>query len=195
MKKIACGCGILLLLIIIGAFLAWRFLGPPRPIASSVATTPEARARQKAAVQQLREQVETIHRQARQGAHAPFELRISETQLNALLAQGVEKGGKFDVQNLAARLEPDLLTLQGTANYHGTPVTLTLTGNLALVNSRIQFKAKSLWLGGFPAPDKWRDQASEFVSRQINSAITKDAGRLDEVKIQSGELVVRGVTR
>jgi hypothetical protein len=195
MKKNACGCGILLILIIIGGFLAWRLWGPPPPIASSVATTPEGRARQKAVARQLRDQVETIHSQARQGAHAPFELRISEEQLNALLAQGVEKGGKFDVQNLAARLEPDLLTLQGTANYHGAPVTLTITGNLALVNSRIQFEAKSLWLGGFPAPEKWRDQASEFVSRQINNAIAKDAGRLDEVKIQSGELIVRGVTR
>lgn len=194
-KKMGCGCGLLLLLILGGAFMFWKWSAPPRLLDSSIAKTPAQRARQQAEARQLRDQVETIHNQARQSARAPFKLHISQAQLNALLAQGVEKGSKFDVQNLAVQLQPDLLTLQGTADYHGALVTLTMTGDLTLKDSQIEFQAKSLWLGGFPAPGKWRDRASTFISRQINDVVGKDAARLDGVKIDSGEMTVWGVTR
>jgi hypothetical protein len=195
-KKLACGCGILIvLLLLIVAFIFWRLSMPPRQIASSVPTSPEQRAQQQAAVQQLRNQIETIHDQARQKNHTPFTLRITETQLNGLLAKGVEKGSNFDVQNLAVQLEPGLLTLQGTANYHGAPVSLTLTGDLTLADSNIQFNAKSLWLGPFSAPSKWRKKASAFVTKQINKAVSKDASHLNTVEIKSGEVVITGVTQ
>lgn len=168
---------------------------PPQQLTSSIPTSPEQRTQQKAAVQQLRDQIETIHNQARKNEHMPFTLRITETQLNGLLAKGVEKGSDFDVQNLAVKLDPNLLTLQGTANYHGAPVSLTLTGDLTLVDSKIQFNAKSLWLGPFSAPGKWRNKAAKFVTKQINQVVSKDTSRLDTLKIESGEVVITGVTQ
>lgn len=196
-KKLACGCGILLALVLsVTAFIFWRLSMPPQQIASSVPTSPEQRAEQKAAVQQLRNQIDTIHDQARKKERAPFTLRITETQLNGLLAKGVEKGSDFDVKNLAVKLEPSLLTLQGTANYHGAPVSLTLTGDLTLDDSNdIQFNAKSLWLGPFSAPDEWRQNAAKFVTKQINKVVSKDASHLDTVEIKAGEIVVTGVTQ
>jgi hypothetical protein len=195
-KKLACGCGFLIaLLILCAAFIFWRLSIPPKQLASSIPTSPEQRAQQQAAVQQLRDQIDTIHNEARKKNHTPFTLRITETQLNGLLAKGVEKGSKFDVQNLAVQLQPNLMTLQGTANYHGAPVSLTLTGNLILQDSQIQFDAKTLWLGPFPAPSEWRKKASAFVTKQINKAVSKDASRLDTVEIKSGEVVITGVTQ
>jgi len=195
-KKLAYGCAILFaLLFIVAAFMLWRLSMPPQQIASSVATSPEQRAQQQAAVQQLRNQIEAIHDQARKNERTPFTLRITETQLNGLLAKGVEKGSDFDVQNLAAKLDPNLLTLQGTANYHGAPVSLTLTGDLTLEDSKIQFNAKSLWLGPFSAPSKWRKKAAKFVTKQLNQVVSKDTSRLDSVEIQSGEIIVTGVTQ
>lgn len=195
-KKLAYGCAILFaLLFIVAAFMLWRLSMPPQQIASSVATSPEQRAQQQAAVKQLRNQIEAIHDQARKNERTPFTLRITETQLNGLLAKGVEKGSDFDVQNLAAKLDPNLLTLQGTANYHGAPVSLTLTGDLTLEDSKIQFNAKSLWLGPFSAPSKWRKKAAKFVTKQLNQVVSKDTSRLDSVEIQSGEIIVTGVTQ
>jgi len=195
-KKIIYGCGfLLLLLLLIAAFIFWRLSMPPQQIASSVPTSPQQRAQQKAAVQQLRNQIETIHDKARKKERTPFTLRITETQLNGLLAKGVEKGSDFDVQNLAVKLDQNLLTLQGTANYHGAPVSLTLTGDLTLEDSKIQFNANSLWLGPFSAPSKWRKKAAKFVTKQINQIVSKDASRLDSVEIQSGEIIVTGVTQ
>lgn len=197
MKKLACGCGILVaLLFLVVAFIFWRLSMPPQQIASSVPTSPEQRAEQKVAVQQLRDDIETIHDQARKKERAPFTLHITETQLNGLLAKGVEKGSDFDVQNLAVKLDSNLLTLQGTANYHGAPVSLTLTGDLTLDDSNnIQFNAKSLWLGPFSAPDEWRNKAATFVTKQINQVVSKDASRLDTVEIKAGEIVIVGVTQ
>jgi hypothetical protein len=195
-KKLACGCGFLVaLLFLVAGFIFWRLSMPPQQIASSVPTSPEQRAQQQAAVQQLRSQIETIHQQARKNERAPFTLHITETQLNGLLAKGVEKGSDFDVQNLAVKLDPNLLTLQGTANYHGAPVSLTLTGDLTLEDSKIQFNANSLWLGPFSAPSKWRKKAAKFVTKQINQVVSKDASHLDTVEIKSGEIVVTGVTQ
>lgn len=196
MKKIGCACGILVLLVIIaGGVMMWRLSIPPQRLASSVPATSEQRAQQETVVRQLHDQMAAIHDQAQQKQHAPFTLHITETQLNGILAKGVEKGGKYNVQNLAAQLQPGILTLQGTANYHGAPVTLTLTGNVELKNSQIQFNAKSLWLGPFQAPSKWKNEVSEFVSKQLNKAVSKDASRLDTIEIKSGELIITGVTR
>lgn len=195
-KKLAFGCGFLLVfLLLCAAFIIWRLSIPPQQLPSSSATTPQQRAEQKAAVKQLTDQVETIHDEARKNAHTPFTLRITETQLNALLAQGVEKGSKYEIKNLAVQLQPNVLTLQGTADYHGALVSLTLIGGLTLQDSQIQFKANSLWLGPFPAPSKWRKKTSAFVSKQLNKVVSKDASRLDTVEIKSGELLVTGVTQ
>jgi hypothetical protein len=195
-KKLAWGCGFFLVLFLIcAAFILWRLSIPPKQLASSTPASPHQRAEQQAAVKQLRDQMETIHNEARKNAHAPFELRITETQLNGLLARGVEKGSKYEIKNLAVQLQPDSLTLQGTVNYHGAPVSLTLMGDVSAHNSQIQFNAKSLWLGPFEAPSKWRDKTSAFVSKQINKAVSKDAGRLDTAEIKSGEIVITGVTR
>jgi len=195
-KKLACGCGFFIVLILICAtFILWRLSIPPKQLPSSAPTSPHQLAEQQAAVKQFRDQVETIHNKARKNARAPFELRINETQLNALLAKGVEKGSKYEIKNLAVQLQPDSLTLQGTVNYHGAPVSLTLTGDVSVHNSQIQFNAKSLWLGPFEAPSKWRDKTSAFVSKQINKAVSKDASRLDTIEIKSGEIIITGVTR
>ncbi|MEO6909200.1 MAG: hypothetical protein ABI210_15045 [Abditibacteriaceae bacterium] len=195
-KKITCGCGFLIALFIVcAAFILWRLSIPPKKLDSSVPTSPQQRAEQKADVKNLRDQVETIHEDARKNTHAPFTLHITETQLNALLAQGVEKGSKYEIKNLAVQLQPNSLTLQGTADYHGALVSLTLIGNLSLQDSQIQFNAKSLWLGPFPAPSKWRKKTSAFVSTQLNKAVAKDASRLDTLEIKSGELVITGVTQ
>lgn len=195
-KKLAYGCGFLIVLLALcAAFILWRLSIPPRQLPSSSSASPHQRAQQQAAIKRLREQVETIHNEARNNSQAPFELHITETQLNALLAKGVEKGSKYEIKNLAAQLQPDSLTLQGTANYHGALVSLTLTGNLSLQNSQIQFNAKSLWLGPFPAPSKWRKKTSAFVSKQINKVVSKDASRLDRLEIKSGEIIIKGVTQ
>ena len=195
-KKIAYGCAILVALVfVIAAFTLWRLSIPPQQLASTTATSPAQRAKQEAAVQQLRDQIEEIHQAAKTQSRTPFTLQITETQLNGLLAKGVEKGSKFDVENLAVLLQPNLLTLQGTAKYHGAPVSLTLTGDFALENSQIQFNANSLWLGPFSAPSKWRTKASSFMTEQINKVVSKDTSRLDSVEIKSGEIVIMGVTQ
>lgn len=195
-KKLAYGCGFLILLLILcTAFIFWRLSIPPKQLPSSSPTSPQQRAEQQAAVKKLQDQVEAIHNDASNKSHAPFTLRITETQLNALLAQGVEKGSKYEIKNLAVQLQPNLLTLQGTADYHGMLVSLTLIGSLALQDSQIQFNAKSLWLGPFPAPSKWRDKTSAFVSKQINRVVSKDASHLNTLEIKSGELIITGVTQ
>lgn len=195
-KKLAYGCGALVILaLIVGGFLMWRLSVPPKQLESSLPATPEERAQQEMAVKKLKRQADAIHKRAKQGAKAPFAMRISEDQLNAMLAQGIEKSEKFDVENLAAKLEPNLMTLQGTAKYHGAPVTLTITGNLAQNGSEVVFNVESMWLGKFSAPDKWKERASAVVSKQLNRAIARDIGELNSVEINAGEILVRGVTK
>lgn len=193
MKRI--GSISLLIVLALGGWATYRVLYPPR--VGGVAFSqlaPQAQKQRRVEAQKLVEDVEQVARSARHNEKKRFTLVASEDQLNTLLQDRL-KTEKFPIRDLRAGLSPDLLTLQGTANYQGFDVPATLTGTLSARAGALIFNVTSLQLSGLPAPGALKEKAERAIGDGLQRAFQGNArARLESVRIESGKLTVTGTT-
>lgn len=178
----------------LGAFLFWRARTPPQvtqTVKFSQAPPAEQEKRRDDA-QRLIEDVGEVLQSAKRKEHKKFRVVATEEQLNTLLQDRLDTS-RFPIRDLSLGLQPDNVAVQGTTDYQGLEVTATMDGAVVVENNRLQYKVKSLRLGGFPAPAKLQNKVEEKISQLLNRAGPLP-GQIESVKIEAGRMIVEGVT-
>lgn len=142
---------------------------------------------------QLEEQVKNIGRKAKANEKAPFELVITEEDLNTLLQDRVDTK-KFPIQEPRAGFTPGQLTLQGTANYKGISAPASLSGSLSVQNGIAVFKADSLTVQGFPV-GSLKNKAEREINKVLAQGLTQTEVKLESITIEQGQMTLRGQTQ
>ena len=185
---------VILLLLIVGGYFAYRaFFG--LYVAPRLADlSPAEQAARRADADNLIHQVDDIARAARQRKRAHFVVTATQDQLNTLM-QDKLKITKLPVRDLSAQLQPDALILSGRAKYHGVEVPVVLNGNLRVKDGGLQLQIQSLAMGGFGAPDGWKEKAQRAGSGAIQNALSGgEKVRFESVEIGDKKLTVSGQT-
>jgi hypothetical protein len=189
------GCLAALVMLGFGGWGAYRALNPPRVGGVAFNQLPPATQKERRVeAQQLIKQVEEVAKAAKKDERQPFTLTASEDQLNTLLQDRL-RTEKFPIHDLRVGLSPDLVTVQGSANYQGFDVPATLSGRLSAQNGALVFQVDSLQLRGFPAPGSLKEKAEKSIGDGLRQAFARDSKALiDEVIIEDKRLTVRGQT-
>ena len=154
---------------------------------------PEEQKVRRQEARQLEDQVSNIARAARAGEKKPFVLEVTDEQLNTLLQDRVDLS-KFPIRDLRVGFEPGRVVAQGEVKYSGVSATATLVGNVTLENGQLIYITDSLQVMGVPAPAEWKEKLDKEVTKQLNVALKKAPGRVDEVRLESGKMIVSGQT-
>ncbi len=177
-----------------GGLWAWSHLRGPHLSSVPFAKLPaQEQARRRGDAQQLEGQVSSIEQASRAHEKKPFALEISDEQLNTLLQDRLDLS-KFPIRNLRVGFEPGRVVAQGEVNYKGFPATGTLEGRVRLQSGRLIYQTDSLQVMGVPLPGNWKGQLDKQVSAQLNSALKRAPGRIEDVQIEQNKLVVSGHT-
>lgn len=177
-----------------GGFLAYRaFSGPP--IAPRLKDLPPAQqAERRADAQKLVGQVDEVARSVRKGEHSEFTIVATQNQLNTLLQDKI-KIKKSPISDLSATLQPNQLTLSGRAKYNGITVPVVINGDLTARSGGLVLNIKSLTLGGFSAPNEWKQKTQKAASDAIEKALSNGQKlRFEAVQVESEKLTVKGRT-
>ena len=190
------GClGVLLLLIIGGGFLFWRFATPPKVGENFKTLSPEEKQARREDAKKLEDEAADVVRRVRRGDTSPFRLVASEQQLNTLL-QDKLRTEKFAIRDLRVGLKTKELSLQGTVPYNGVEATMTLTGDVVAENGKIVFKADELLIGGLvKAPDKWKNKIEKQVTKQLGKLLDNADVNVTNAAVENGSLVIEGAKR
>jgi hypothetical protein len=151
-------------------------------------------ARRRADAESLENQVRDIARSARAGESKAFSIEITQEQVNTLLQDRVDLS-KFPVRNLRVGFEPGRVVAQGDVDYKGISAGATLAGTVTLQNGQLVYVTETLLVQGIPAPGDWKGKIDGPISEQLNRALANAPGTLEEVRIESGKMIVSGRTR
>jgi hypothetical protein len=190
------GClGVLLILILGGAFLVWRFVTPPQVGEDFKTLSPAQQQARREDAKKLEEEAAEVVRRVKSGDTTPFRLAASEEQLNTLL-QDKLRTEKFVIRDLRVGLKTNELSLQGTVPYKGFDATMTLTGDVVAENGDIVFKANELLIGGLAkAPDKWKKKIEKQVTKQLGKLLDSADVKVTNASVENGSLIIEGAKR
>jgi uncharacterized protein YpmS len=175
----------LLILTLVSILLILR-----KPSVVPVETSPQA-------AKSFDEKLAQLARAHQQGA--PQEIRITETELNSKLQQGVQEasGGAAGATGLnaaAIHLESDELVGTFTVSVAGKDVYVTLGGKLAVQNKVLQFTPTQMKMGSLPVPIS---VVESTLRKKFNSPEMRDRMKLPDfvkdIRIENGELVLQSM--
>lgn len=137
-------------------------------------------------------QVEQAHQQG-----TPQETRITETELNSKLQQGLQEaslaaGGPAALKAATIHLESDKLVGTFTVNVSGKDVYVTLGGRLGVHDRALQFTPTEMKMGSLPVP---LAAVESTLREKLNSPEMRDRMKLPDsikdIRIENGELVLQ----
>jgi hypothetical protein len=149
-------------------------------------------------VQELSSQVREVERAAKAGEKKPFALEVTDEQLNTLLQDRIDLS-KFPIRNLRVGFEPERIVAQGDVEYKGFTTKATIEGTVELHDGALVYKTESLEAGvlagaALPMPGNLKEKIDTQVNRQLARALKAAPGRIDEVRLEQGKMVVSGQT-
>ena len=185
-----------LLALMLGA--AWWISRPtaPRVAVVNFAALPKAQQRaRRAAAQNAVGRIKALARQVKRGQKAPFELSLSQDELNTLLQDRL-RTQNLPFKNLRVGLQNGLLVVEADADYKGVAAPVSLAGKVAARDGSVAFTLDSLSLGGlFPAPASWKAKVGRAIDDGLKSALkAKGAAQIENVEIGDGTLKITGRT-
>jgi hypothetical protein len=202
-KKWLMGCGIgcgslVVLLLILAAVLYHKAMAvppearqPAQPAATPGAAHPGvAAAPECPPFEQQRQEIERV---ASRGQPANVNMRLTEGQINDLIAQNA--GADSGLQNLRASLGIGDITLTGTTYWRGRQVYLTATGRPQAVGGRPRFELYSVRVGTLGLPASAVAQFQAEIDRGLDDWAAKNPFDVTDVSVYDGELVMSGTTR
>lgn len=142
---------------------------------------------------QVEDQVKEIHRKVKKNEKAPFELVITEDDLNTFLQDRIDTD-KFPIRQPRAGFSPGQITIQGTAEYKGISAPASLSGTLKVENGAAVFQADSLSIQGFPAPGSLKEKAEKEINK-VARDLAENSVTLSEINIEQGKVTLRGTTK
>lgn len=185
---------VLLTIFALLTFAVYRvFSGAARPV--QLADLPlQEQQKRRVDAQQLVQQVEAVAKRARTKEPGAFTLSSTGDQLNTLIQDRI-RGQNLPITGLGVSLEPGQIVVSGTAKKSGFDVPVALSGTLEAKGGALDFTIQSLTLGGFPAPDAWREKAQKAVGGGLKRAFDQGAGaKFDRVEIERDKITVSGRT-
>ncbi len=174
-------------------FLVWRSQQTPiggTPFKQLPAVEQEKRRDHLA---QVENQVKEIQRKVKNNEKAPFELVVTQDDLNTFLQDRINTD-KFPIRDPRAGFSPGQITVQGTADYKGISAAANLSGSLTVENGQAAFHADSLTIKGFPAPGSLKEKAEREINKVARS-LTEDSVHLESISIGQGQVTLRGITK
>lgn len=189
--------GVFLALLLLGGGAFW-WIQARRAARVSVTPlaqlSPQERTQKRAQAQSVVEQVKTIARDAKTGRAKPFELRLTQDELNTLVQDRLQVKN-LPIQNPRVGLQNGQLIFEGDGNYHGVQAPVSASGTVAAQNGDVSFQIDSLSLGGWPAPSGWKEKAQRAVSDGIHKALKeKGSAKIESVEVGEGTMTIKGRT-
>ena len=183
-----------LLLVVVGGYFAYRAFSGPAAAPRLADLPPAERAERRAQAARLTQEVDRVARASRAGERRPFAVTATQDQLNTLLQDKIEVKNS-PVTGLSATLQPNSLVLSGRAQYKGLDVPVVINGDLRARDGGLELQVESLTLGGFGAPQNWKDKAQKASSAALEKALGGGKNvRFEAVKIEDQKLTVSGQT-
>lgn len=183
--------GIVVLVFVAGALLVPQ-LAKPKPLAPFD---------QKSAWQSVSTKLDEARAQLKQGK---AQVTLSQTEVRAVLAEGLGESGAGAVQGVDVNLAPGRLELLANLEAGGRPVSLVLSGNPSVSNGALALKVDRVAVGNLPLPvgTALRLVASQASGVQVdaeaqtlsipltNLAIGGQPVTLDNLTLGSGQLTL-----
>lgn len=178
-----------------GAFWWLQSRRAPRVRVTPLAQlSPQERTQKRAQSQGVVEQVKTIARDAKSGQAKPFELHLTQDELNTLVQDRLQLQN-LPIQNPRVGLQNGQLVVEGDGTYHGVEAPVSASGTVSAQNGDVSFQIDSLSLGGWPAPSGWKDKAQRAVSDGLQKALReKGSAKIESVEVGEGTLTIKGTT-
>ncbi len=142
---------------------------------------------------QVENQVKDLERKVKNNEKAPFELVVTEADLNTFLQDRINTD-KFPIREPRAGFSPGQITVQGTADYKGFSAPASLSGTLKAENGQAAFHADSLTIQGFPAPGSLKEKAEREINK-VAQELTQDSVNLETIAVEQGQVILRGTTK
>ena len=187
---------VLLVLVAIGGGAYWWYRSRTAPrvnvIPFAKLSRPEQQKR-RAKAQDVVRQVETIARASKQGEQKPFEVTLTQDELNTLLQDRLRMKN-LPIENPRVGLQNGQLIIEADGNYKGISAPVSITGTVKAQNGDVSFLIDSLSLGGFSLGD-WKEKVQRAVDDGLKKALReKGTAKIDSVEIGDGTLTIKGRT-
>ncbi|BCM92442.1 hypothetical protein IAD21_04322 [Abditibacteriota bacterium] len=187
----------LLILVAIGGggYYFYRSQTAPRVnvVPFSKLSKPEQEKR-RAEAQDVVRQVEGIARASKQGEKKPFEVTLSQEELNTLLQDRL-KAKNLPIENPRVGLQNGQLVVEADANYKGVSAPVSIVGSVTAQNGDVAFTVDSLTLSVFSAPSDWKEKVQKAVDDGLKKALRdKGSAQIESVKIGDGTMTITGRT-
>ena len=156
--------------------------------------SPQEQTKRRAQAQSVVEQVKTIARDAKSGQNKPFELVLTQDELNTLVQDRLQTKN-LPLSNPRVGLQNGQLVFEADGNYKGVQAPVSANGTVSAQNGDVAFQIESLSLGGFPAPGGWKEKAQRAVSDGLKKALEeKGSAQIESVEIGQGTMTIKGRT-
>ena len=187
---------VLLVLVALGGGAYWWYRSRTAP---RVNVTPFAKLsrpeqqKRRVKLQNVESQVKAIARASKQGEKKPFEVTISQDELNTLLQDRL-KTTNLPLENPRVGLQNGQLIVEADGHYKGLSAPVSVVGTVSAQNDDVAFSIESLTLSGFSLGD-WKEKVQRAVDDGLKKALReKGAAKIDSVEIGDGTLTIKGRT-
>ncbi|MBI3921062.1 MAG: hypothetical protein HY318_06560 [Armatimonadetes bacterium] len=147
----------------------------------------------------LRNQWVLLEAQRSQGVQRPFQLRVTETDLNTFLRSdlpaqfGIASTQNLPLRNPRIKFGSDGIEVSGLADHEGRAFFVTVIGSLQLVDATtLRFSPASVKVGDWSPPGFVEDKILQKLRDEAYRHPMQSSIPLKEVKVEPGALVVRG---
>ena len=178
-----------------GGYLWYRSQTASRVNVVPLAQLPKAeRQKRRSQAQKVVSEVETIARAAKRGEKKPFELTVSQDDLNTLIQDRL-KTKNLPLENPRIGLQNGQLIMEADGKYKGVSGPVSLVGTVKAENGDMSFHVDSLTIVVVSAPREWKEKVQSAVDEGLKKALReKGTTRIDTVTIGDGTLTIRGQT-
>lgn len=188
---------VLLVLLVIGGGAFWWLQAQRAPrvhVTPLASLSPQEQKVRRAKAQSVVQQVKTIARDAKSGQKKPFELRLSQDELNTLVQDRLQIKN-LPISNPRVGLQNGQMVFEADGTYHGIQAPVSASGTVSAQDGDIAFQIQSLSVGGLPAPSDLQDKAQRAVDDGLKKALKeKGAAKIESVEIGDGTMTIKGKT-
>ncbi len=187
----------LLILVAIGGggYYWYRARTAPRVnvIPFSQLPRPEQQKR-RAKAQDVVHQIEDIARATKQGEKKPFEVTLSQDELNTLIQDRL-KTKNLPIENARVGLQNGKVIVEADAKYKGVSAPVSVIGAITAQGGDVAFTVNSMTLGVFPVPGDWKEKVQSAVDDGLKKALReKGTAHIESVEIGDGTMTIKGRT-
>jgi hypothetical protein len=144
----------------------------------------------------LKEQVQEIHEASKRGEHLPFEIQVTDRQLNDLVTSTPQVRQMLEnhqVRSFRLRFVPGRLVMSARVPVAGNVAArLSAEGEIRAENGDLAYRTLGVYLGSIPAPREMAEELDRQTGAAVEQLNHRFEGQVEAVTITGGLLVVRG---